>query len=293
VGTEHLDRFLASVERVNAETEHRLSDEYQSRNDIEGEKSDNQKVNLRRGRSLGNRWHSMESLESRGRGRGARGEARVQGEEGRPRSRDSLGPRGFTSMVNLLGPAGQGGQPAAKAGARPKGSVARADSVPPDSLSLATSCSCISDGREEEPIPKQAMNDGKKTKVEYLGSVPIDSKATDLSSLQVPMKNLYLKFIDLKNMGHQHLPGTLEISETGLKVNYIRELHRGVQEIFNPFPTIAVWAAVKFVHKKEHSAAGEIQHRSPPYPATSSYFLPLLLLSSPLTTVHPGLPSFL
>ncbi len=38
----------------------------------------------------------------------------------------------------------------------------------------------------------------------------------------------------------------------GLKVNYIRELHKGVQEIFNPFPTIAVWAAVKFVHKKEH-----------------------------------------
>ena len=107
------------------------------------------------------------------------------------------------------------------------------------------------------------------------------------------MKNLYLKFIDLKNMGHQHLPGTLEISETSLKVNYIRELHCGVQEIFNPFPTIAVWAAVKFIHKKEHSAAGEIQHRSPPYPATSSYSPPLLLLSSPLTTVHPGLPSFL
>ena len=141
--------------------------------------------------------------------------------------------------------------------------MVRTESVPPpDSLSLATSCSCTTEGREEEPIPRQAMQDGKKTKVEYLGSVPIDSKATDLSSLQVPMKNLYLKFIDLKNMGHQQLPGTLEISETGLKVNYIRELHRGVQEIFNPFPTIAVWAAVKFVHKKEHSAGGEIQHRS-------------------------------
>ena len=212
------------------------------------------KVNLRRGRSVSSRWHSMESLDStsRGRGRGAKPEAQQQ----RPRSRDSLGPRGFTSMVNLLG---QGGQ----AGGRSK--VVRTESVPPpDSLSLATSCSCTTEGREEEPIPRQAMQDGKKTKVEYLGSVPIDSKATDLSSLQVPMKNLYLKFIDLKNMGHQQLPGTLEISETGLKVNYIRELHRGVQEIFNPFPTIAVWAAVKFVHKKEHSAGGEIQHRLHP-----------------------------
>ena len=191
----------------------------------------------------------MESLDSRSRGRGGKPDPQQQ----RPRSRDSLGPRGFTSMVNLLG---QGGH----AGGRSK--VVRTESVPPpDSLSLATSCSCTTEGREEEPIPKQAMQDGKKTKVEYLGSVPIDSKGTDLSSLQVPMKNLYLKFIDLKNMGHQQLPGTLEISETGLKVNYIRELHRGVQEIFNPFPTIAVWAAVKFVHKKEHSAGGEIQHR--------------------------------
>ena len=47
MGTGHLDRFLASLERFNAETEHRLSDKYQSRNDIEGEKLDNQKVNLR------------------------------------------------------------------------------------------------------------------------------------------------------------------------------------------------------------------------------------------------------
>ena len=212
----------------------------------------------------------MESLDSRSRGRGAKPDPQQQ----RPRSRDSLGPRGFTSMVNLLG---QGGH----AGGRSK--VVRTESVPPpDSLSLATSCSCTTEGREEEPIPKQAMQDGKKTKVEYLGSVPIDSKGTDLSSLQVPMKNLYLKFIDLKNMGHQQLPGTLEISETGLKVNYIRELHRGVQEIFNPFPTIAVWAAVKFVHKKEHSAGGEIQHRFLPsssHPPFKFSFSPGLLSS--------------
>ena len=33
------------------------------------------------------------------------------------------------------------------------------------------------------------------------------------------MKNMYLKYIDLKNMDHQHLPGTLDISETGTKNN--------------------------------------------------------------------------
>ena len=33
------------------------------------------------------------------------------------------------------------------------------------------------------------------------------------------------------------------------------------QEIFNPFPTIAVWAAVKFVHKREVSQGGRMRHR--------------------------------
>jgi hypothetical protein len=39
---------------------------------------------------------------------------------------------------------------------------------------------------------------------------------------QVPMKNLYLKHIDMKMMGHQHLPGTLEISDTGQLYLYLQ-----------------------------------------------------------------------
>ena len=193
----------------------------------------------------------------------------------RPRSRDSLGPRGFTSMVNLVGPGTKGAPgpplPQRNPSEIRKSTVTKAESLPLDSLSMRSSaCSCTtehtvdhleSNTKKDETIPRPVMSESKKTKIEYLGSVPIDNKATDLTSLQVPMKNLYLKFIDLKNMGHQHLPGTMEISETGLKVNYIRELHKGVQEIFNPFPTIAVWAAVKFVHKKEHDTAGEIGHK--------------------------------
>ena len=88
-----------------------------------------------------------------------------------------------------------------------------------------------------------------KHKIEYLGAVPLRSKATNLDSLQVPLKELYLKHKALQSLGHSNLPGTLEISDTGLKVQYIRELHKGVQELFNSFPTIAVWAAVKFTHK--------------------------------------------
>lgn len=34
-----------------------------------------------------------------------------------------------------------------------------------------------------------------------------------------------------------------------------------MQEIFNPFPTIAVWAAVKFVHKREVTHSGNVHHQ--------------------------------
>ena len=72
----------------------------------------------------------------------------------------------------------------------------------------------------------------------------------------------------MQNLGQTNLPGTLEISDTGLTVQYIRELHKGVQEIFNPFPTIAVWAAVKFVHRRDlenggnrNDTPGSVRHR--------------------------------
>ena len=98
-------------------------------------------------------------------------------------------------------------------------------------------------------------------RIEYLGAVPLRTKATNLEALQVPIKELYFKHKALASLGHANLPGTLEISETGLKVQYIRELHKGVQEIFNSFPTIAVWAAVKFVHKTVVSSSGERRHK--------------------------------
>ena len=37
--------------------------------------------------------------------------------------------------------------------------------------------------------------ESKKIKVEYLGSIPVESKATDLSSLQVSIKLKYFKIL--------------------------------------------------------------------------------------------------
>ena len=100
-----------------------------------------------------------------------------------------------------------------------------------------------------------------KHRIEYLGAVPLGSKATNLQALQIPLKELYFKNKALKSLGHSNLPGTLEILDTGMKIQYIRELHKGVQEIFNSFPTIAVWAAVKFVYKNTILPSQERRHK--------------------------------
>lgn len=80
--------------------------------------------------------------------------------------------------------------------------------------------------------------------VHYLGSTPLQSKVTSLSGLQDPLRDLYFAY--KSNFRHKGtFSGRLEISKSGLKVKYKGE--KGDLEKLNPFPTIAVWSAVKFV----------------------------------------------
>lgn len=80
--------------------------------------------------------------------------------------------------------------------------------------------------------------------IDYLGSVPLNSKVTSLSGLQKPLRELYFaykKAVKYKST----LTGKLEISSVGLKVRYQGD--KGDLEQLNTYPTIAVWSAVKFV----------------------------------------------
>lgn len=95
--------------------------------------------------------------------------------------------------------------------------------------------------------------------VDYLGSVPLQDKVTSLAGLQNPLRELYFAYKKITRH-KKPLTGRLEISSSGLKVQYQGE--KGDLEQLNPFPTIAVWSAVKFVIHEN---------------ATSSYaFLPLI-----------------
>ena len=62
--------------------------------------------------------------------------------------------------------------------------------------------------------------------MEYLGSVPLSRHSSDLMSLQDPLKELYFKYLQARKTGvgadgcqAPSLPGTVEISKTGLKVS--------------------------------------------------------------------------
>lgn len=80
--------------------------------------------------------------------------------------------------------------------------------------------------------------------VHYLGSTPLHSKVTSLAGLQAPLRDLYFNY--RRNYRHKNsFSGRLEISKSGLKVRYKGE--KGDLEQQNPFPTIAVWSAVKFI----------------------------------------------
>lgn len=55
--------------------------------------------------------------------------------------------------------------------------------------------------------------------VDYLGSVPLHDKVTSLSGLQQPLKELYFAYKKITK-NKEHLSGRLEISASGLKVQY-------------------------------------------------------------------------
>ncbi|KAF5291803.1 hypothetical protein FQA39_LY14291 [Lamprigera yunnana] len=80
--------------------------------------------------------------------------------------------------------------------------------------------------------------------VNYIGSVSLQQKVSSLAGLQEPLKTLYFKHKS-ETTAKKTLISRLEISTLGLKFQY--EGDKGDSERLNPFPSIAVWSAVKFV----------------------------------------------
>ncbi|XP_068239774.1 uncharacterized protein [Palaemon carinicauda] len=103
--------------------------------------------------------------------------------------------------------------------------------------------------------PPSAM----KYRVDYLGALQLSEKATSLDVLQTPLKDLYYKYRLGVSRGKRSIPGSLQITEAGLRITHSpTDSQDGYAEFTNPFPTIAVWAAVKLVIRKELVEAGKV-----------------------------------
>ncbi|XP_053651983.2 serine-rich adhesin for platelets [Cherax quadricarinatus] len=125
---------------------------------------------------------------------------------------------------------------------------------PEESLEAATPRVCVS---------------SMKYRVDYLGALQLAEKATSLDVLQTPLKDLYYKYRLCVSRGKRPVSGTLQITEAGLKITHGSvDSCDGHLEFTNPFPTIAVWAAVKLVIRKEMSEQGQVGY--------SYAFLPLI-----------------
>ncbi|XP_046386108.1 uncharacterized protein LOC124155926 [Ischnura elegans] len=117
--------------------------------------------------------------------------------------------------------------------------------------------------------------------VHYLGSAPLPNRDATLQALQYPLKTLYFRYRALEICGRAPpLNGTLEISSEGLRVKMSRPIEERKPGIaiktenldkLNKFPSIAVWAAVKFV-KKDPEEATQVNDES----SSRFAFLPLI-----------------
>lgn len=136
---------------------------------------------------------------------------------------------------------------------------------PPSSGSLSRSGS-VSAGEAADVVASLSV---MKYRVDYLGAAQLAEKATSLEVLQAPLRDLYYKYRLSVARGKRPLPGTLQITDAGLTVTHgAAESLDGHLEFTNPFPTIAVWAAVKLVIRREAAQPGR--------PAYTYAFLPLI-----------------
>ncbi len=290
---EQVDKFLQSVGQANAKTEGKvLASKEKGSMFNKNRKHRTANLDNVAGPASGgggnNRWRSMDNLTLSA---GTQQETKqkqlppfnkpVKSKKNSPSAkleasravgfRDINGPKSFASLSeldriqeaedrlarkNVRGKAEEGiaRRPAARE-ARGKRTTTRSEEEERKKLSVGSSSSSrkLAATAASAASPASKSLSAIKTNVTYLGKLPLSNQASNLASLQLPLKELYFNFIQNTKSGQRPALSSLMITESGLKINYVRENFKGTQEIFNPFPTIAVWAAVRFIYKRELS----------------------------------------
>ncbi|XP_025415110.1 uncharacterized protein LOC112686868 [Sipha flava] len=146
----------------------------------------------------------------------------------------------------------------------------------------------ISSSELDTDVSMDSAVPSNKFHVQYIGCAGLMGKISSLEGLQQPVRDMYFGYRE--NQHHRYprddddfgdgkrrdFSGLLEISATGLSIRY-RDDRGDTVHRTNPFPTIAVWAALKYVCRKRSSHP---QRRTPqPSAVAGGYeyaFLPLI-----------------
>lgn len=126
-----------------------------------------------------------------------------------------------------------------------------------DQQSVSSSCSSPIPTQREEAVIRRVVS-SMKYGVDYLGAIQLAEKATSLEVLQEPLKELYYKYRYNITRGRRPVPGGLHITEHGIRIIHGTRDMPGYYDLLNPFPTIAVWAAVKLVIRREVGEHGQM-----------------------------------
>lgn len=123
-----------------------------------------------------------------------------------------------------------------------------------------------------------------KYHVQYIGCAGLSGKISSLEGLQQPVRDMYFEyrenqeqlFVRRESSGsdeekRRDFSGLLEISMAGLTIRYRDEAGDTVHRT-NPFPSIAVWAALKYVCRRQPAASASTQTA----PGYEYAFLPLI-----------------
>lgn len=107
-----------------------------------------------------------------------------------------------------------------------------------------------------------ADNSISKYHVQYIGCADLSAKISSLEGLQQPVRDMYFGYRESRHRlrdertdgTRSDFSGLLEISAAGLSIRYRDDAGDAVHRT-NPFPSIAVWAALKYVCRRRSPAA--------------------------------------
>lgn len=98
---------------------------------------------------------------------------------------------------------------------------------------------------------EQPSSNNDRFVIQHLGSIPVQNKIISVNGLQEPLRNLFFK-----SQSQPKKKGLIQIGDKGLQIEYNSNYGGKIERLY-PFSNIAIWASLKFVHRKNNNQQHE------------------------------------